>query len=94
MIYPPCRFTERYPILRRIAPEEREAWVAQAERGEALTDEQSARLGFAPCIKGGVLVPADGSMSAAQMTFAFPGRDMVIREIIALGTQATEQKIS
>ncbi len=90
--YPPCAITERYPILQRIPPEERATWVSQAERGEELTNEQSVRLGFASSIKGGVLVPCDGSLTKAQLNFAFPLENRrVLAEIVALGMEAARK---
>lgn len=87
--YPPCSITVAYPILQRVPPEERAAWVAQAERGEELTAEQNARLGML-AEPGGVLIPSDPKvpLSEAQLGFAFPHENRrALAEIIVLGRQ-------
>lgn len=84
MTYPPCSFTDRYPVLKRIPPEERAAWIDQAERGEPLTVEQAARIGLAPSVCDVVLAPVAGNMSAAQLRAAFPGQNAALPEIVSL----------
>jgi hypothetical protein len=62
-----------YPILIRIPPQERVAWVTQAESGIELTDEQHAQLGSHPAMRGGVLIPTDTRCATkAQVDFVFP----------------------
>lgn len=68
--YPPCPITERYPALIRIAPEERPAWLEQAEAGIPLTAEQATRL-RRPGSAGGILVPVDGCLSVGQLNITF-----------------------
>lgn len=90
--YPPDELTQVYPALIRIPPEERPAWAAQAEAGIELTDEQSTRLGFAPCIRGGLLVACQGQLSASQLDYVFPpsNRRALVDALVAL----MQQKVS
>lgn len=82
--YPPCALTEDYPILLAIPPEERAAWVAQAERAEALSAEQLAALGLWTGFKDVVLLPQSGKgTTPAQLKRLFPNQHVLL-EILAL----------
>lgn len=94
-VYPPCPLTENYPLLIRIPPEMRLAWVEQAEAGIPLTAEQNAALGMHPSLIGGVLLPArPSSMSAGQLNAVSPLENRkVIGDIMRLG-MVEEQAIA
>jgi hypothetical protein len=77
--YATCPLSERYPLLKRIPPNERAAWVAQAEAGEALTPAQCARVDIAVALR---LVPVTGPLTPAQVVL----RDTAaLYEVVGLG---------
>lgn len=80
-LYPSCPLAEAYPILLRVPPDDRAAYVRRAEAGEPPTPEQSAALGFHPSIVGGVLVPANRAMTPAQMAASFKGDEPAKRRL-------------
>lgn len=80
-LYPPCALTDAYPILRRVPPECRAAYVEQAEAGIAPTPEQSIALGFHPSIQGGALVPVNKPITAAQAEAGFKGGTPALRRL-------------
>lgn len=55
--YLACELTQAYPVLLAIPPEDRLAYVAQAERAEPLTEAQLVALGFWSGFRGMVLMP-------------------------------------
>jgi hypothetical protein len=95
--YPPCTFTDDYPDLLRIPPEERAEWVAQAEAGIPLTSEQNVRLGYSPVIQGGILIPVGNKrFTSEQLNFGFPieNRKAFIQEIMKLGMERAQAQLS
>ncbi|MBZ0279393.1 MAG: hypothetical protein K8L97_01550 [Anaerolineae bacterium] len=83
--YPACELSDLYPILIHIPPEERQAYVEQAERAEPLRPEQLKALGLCTTFKQMVLLPKRmDRITAAQVDAVFPPgpeRDAVIQEL-------------
>lgn len=83
--YPACELSDLYPPLIHIPPEERQAYVEQAERAEPLRPEQLKALGFWSGFKGAVLLPQRiDKITAAQVDAVFPPgpeREAVIQEL-------------
>lgn len=92
--YPLCAITERYPILRRIQPEERPAYVAQVEAAIPLEPEQLTALGYCPDLVGVVLMPASGFRATqAQLDALFPpSRRHRLSDIVELGAEAAYER--
>lgn len=89
-----CELTERFPVLIHVQPDEREAWVAQAEAAIPLSREQLVTLGFCPDLVGVVLTPKNpADFTQAQLNALFPSkRPAVLSDILTLGLEVRDER--